>query len=308
MAGRNVPEPSRRHCGAMAVHMALVEKYPEFRANRRKLADATRLRRSERATWEPITIPVVVHVLYHDDSQNVPDSQVHSQIEVLNQDFNAKNPDVSKVPDVWKGLVHNADITFALATVDPAGKPTSGINRRKTHRTSFPVSMFSEDPEPIKFDNLGGVDAWPADQYLNLWVGRLQGGILGYAQFPGGPARTDGVVILNTAFGKGGMTEEPYHLGRTATHEVGHWLNLFHIWGDEPECAADDFVLDTPLQGDGNYGKPNFPHISCNNGPAGDMFMNYMDYVDDDTMYMFTLGQVDRMHAAITTFRSSFIK
>lgn len=302
-----MPQPVGRKCGAMAIHLALLEKHPEFRANQRRLVEATRERRSHRATWTPIAIPVVVHVLYNTESENIPDSQIHSQIDVLNKDFNAANADISKVPEVWKGLVHNADIRFALATVDPAGKPTSGIHRKKTHRTSFPLPVFDDDPEPIKFDSTGGADAWPADQYLNLWVGKLASGILGYAQFPGGPAATDGVAILNTAFGMGGITQPPFHLGRTATHEVGHWFNLRHIWGDEPECAADDFVEDTPLQGDQNFGKPAFPHISCNNGPAGDMFMNYMDYVDDDTMYMFTLGQVDRMHAAITTFRSSFL-
>ncbi len=301
-------QPVGRKCGAMAVHLALLETFPEFRENQRKLVEATRARRSHRATWTPISIPVVVHVLYNTDSENFPDAQIHSQIDVLNKDFNAANADVSKVPEVWKGLVHNADIRFALATADPAGKPTSGIHRKKTNRASFPVPLFGDDPEPIKFDSMGGADAWPTDQYLNLWVGKLQGGILGYAQFPGGPAATDGVVILNTAFGTGGIAQAPFNLGRTATHEVGHWFNLRHIWGDEPECAADDFVEDTPIQGKENYGKPAFPNISCNNGPAGDMFMNYMDYVDDDSMYMFTLGQVDRMHAAITTSRSSFIK
>ncbi|MCL4540693.1 MAG: M43 family zinc metalloprotease, partial [Bacteroidetes bacterium] len=130
----------------------------------------------------------------------------------------------------------------------------------------------------------------------------------GYAQFPGGPAPTDGVAILNTAFGTTGTAAAPYNMGRTATHEVGHYLNLRHIWGDEPECGADDFVEDTPLQADANFGKPKFPHISCNNGPNGDMFMNYMDYVDDDTMFMFTVGQVNRMHAALETMRSSFLK
>ena len=141
--------------------------------------------------------------------------------------------------------------------------------------------------------------AWPANRYLNLWVCTLGGGLLGYAQFPGGPARTDGVVILNTAFGTTGTATTPFDLGRTATHEVGHWLNLRHIWGDRNDCGGTDFVTDTPNAQLPNYGKPTFPHISCNNAPNGDMFMDYMDYVDDAAMVMFTAGQVERMNATL---------
>lgn len=297
--------PQRRTCGAMGVHYALLETHPEFRHNQRILAEATLRRRAAvQLPWKPITIPVVVHVLYHADKENISDEQARSQIDVLNKDFRAKNPDIAHTPSVWRGLAGDPGIQFALATKDPAGKPTTGIDRVKTTLASFPVN----GAEPIKFSNQGGADAWPTDKYLNLWVGTLQGGILGYAQFPGGPAPTDGVAILNTAFGTTGTAAAPYNMGRTATHEVGHYLNLRHIWGDEPECGADDFVEDTPLQADANFGKPKFPHISCNNGPNGDMFMNYMDYVDDDTMFMFTVGQVNRMHAALETMRSSFLK
>jgi hypothetical protein len=297
--------PPRRTCGAMGVHFALLETHPEFRQNQRMLAEATVRRRSAvQLPWKPITIPVVVHVLYNKDEENISDDQIHSQIDVLNKDFRGTNPDVAKAPSIWKGLAGDAGIQFALATEDPAGKPTNGINRVKTALKSFAVN----DLEPIKFSNQGGADAWPRGKYLNLWVGALKTPILGYAQFPGGPAPTDGVAILNTAFGATGTAAPPFNLGRTATHEIGHWLNLRHIWGDEPECAADDFVEDTPLQGDANSGKPQFPHISCNNGPNGDMFMNYMDYVDDDAMFMFTVGQVSRMHAALETMRGSFLE
>jgi pregnancy-associated plasma protein-A len=151
----------------------------------------------------------------------------------------------------------------------------------------------------VKFKSQGGVDAWPSDAYLNLWVCSLGGGLLGYAQFPGGPAATDGVVILNKAFGTTGTATAPFDLGRTAVHEVGHWLNLRHIWGDTEDCSGTDFVADTPNAQHPNFGKPSFPHISCSNGPSGDMFMNYMDYVDDDSMVMFTAGQVARMRTAL---------
>jgi hypothetical protein len=135
----------------------------------------------------------------------------------------------------------------------------------------------------------------------------LSGGLLGYAQFPGGPAATDGVVVRNTAFGTTGTAAPPFNGGRTATHEVGHYLNLRHIWGDTPDCSGSDFVDDTPNAEDANEGKPTFPRISCDNGPNGDMFMNYMDYTDDDSMFMFTPGQVARMHVTLNGVRSALV-
>src|SRR2546421_732260 len=152
---------------------------------------------------------------------------------------------------------------------------------------------------------VGAIEPASPDKFLNIWVCTLAGGILGYAQFPGGALQTDGVVILNTAFGTTGTAAAPFNLGRTATHEVGHWLNLYHIWGDTADCSGSDFVSDTPNAQHPNFGKPNFPHTSCNNGPNGDMFMNYMDYVDDDTMVMFTAQQVVRMSATLDGPRSS---
>ena len=143
-------------------------------------------------------------------------------------------------------------------------------------------------------------------RYLNIWVCQLGGGVLGYAQFPGGDPATDGVVITTTAFGRGGTAQAPFDLGRTTTHEVGDYLNLFHIWGNSilPNCTDSDSVTDTPNQFGPNTGKPTFPSASCGNTPHGDMFMNYMDYVDDDTMVMFTKEQVMRMHAALEFSRS----
>ena len=136
-------------------------------------------------------------------------------------------------------------------------------------------------------------------ELLNIWVCNLGEGLLGYAQFPGGPAATDGVVVLYTAFGTTGAAAAPFNLGRTATHEVGHWLNLRHIWGDRTDCSGTDEVSDTPRAQMPNYGAPEWPHISCNNGPNGDMFMNYMDYVDDVAMFMFTQGQAARINATL---------
>lgn len=153
----------------------------------------------------------------------------------------------------------------------------------------------------MKFTAQGGLDAWPRDQYLNLWVCDLSGGLLGYAQFPGGAAATDGVVCDYQYFGTIGSSA-PFNKGRTATHEVGHWLNLYHIWGDDgTACTGSDLVADTPNQADENYGCPVFPAVSCSNGPNGDMFMNYMDYTDDACMNMFTAGQKAREQALFAT-------
>ncbi|MBT8196511.1 MAG: zinc metalloprotease, partial [Bacteroidia bacterium] len=238
-----------------------------------------------------ITIPVVFHVLYNNSTQNISTAQLQSQIDVLNEDFAALNSDIANVPTAFQGLTANTQIQFCIASVDPNGNPTNGIIRVSTNTSSFGTN------NAIKFTAQGGSDAWPASDYMNFWVGNLTGGLLGYAQFPGGTASTDGVVCLYTSIGRppfntfGGN----FNLGRTATHEVGHWLNLRHIWGDS-NCG-NDFVADTPTQQTSNGGCPNFPHVTCSNGPNGDMFMNYMDYVNDACMVMFSTGQSTRMNA-----------
>ena len=239
------------------------------------------------------TLPVVVHVVYNTPDENISDAQIRSQIKVLNRDYSAKNPDKTKTPTPWKGLIIDSKIRFALAKKDPEGKPTTGITRTKTDATSFGTH------DEVKSGATGGVNAWPTDKYLNLWVCALGEQLLGYAQFPGGPKATDGVVILNTAFGTVGTAAVPFNLGRTAVHEVGHWLNLNHIWGDTNDCSGTDHISDTPHAKLPNFGKPAFPHVTCANGPNGDMFVNYMDYVDDAAMVMFTNGQVARMHATL---------
>jgi hypothetical protein len=152
----------------------------------------------------------------------------------------------------------------------------------------------------VKNSKRGGDNPWDATKYLNLWACNLGQGLLGYAQFPGGAAATDGVVISPVYFGRTGTVTSPYNLGRTGSHEVGHWLNLNHIWGDDNgACTGTDNVADTPNQGAEHYGKPIFPQVSCSNGPNGDMFMNYMDYVDDNAMFMFSTGQSSRMNALL---------
>lgn len=295
------PVPPHRKCGAMEVHNRLLEQYPDFRRFLGDLEHQTRARMAQplAAFATPITIPLVVHVVWRTQNERISKAQVDSQVTALNRDYRARNADKSNTPAIWSGLVTDAFFEFALATQDPNGNPTDGVVYAQTQTVAFGTD------DAVKSSRTGGADPWPSDRYLNLWVCNLGGGLLGYAQFPGGPAATDGVVILNTAFGTTGTATAPFNLGRTSTHEIGHWLNLRHIWGDTEDCTGTDFVDDTPNAQHPNFGRPEFPHISCNNGPSGDMFMNYMDYVDDAAMVMFTAGQAARMHTAFDTAHSS---
>ncbi|TRW43116.1 zinc metalloprotease [Georgenia yuyongxinii] len=293
-------QPTRRSCAVMDVHRRLLTESESYRVARTQIENLTiELERLE-ADRGVARVPVVVHVVARTPAEDITAEQVHSQIDVLNRDFRATNPDTADVPAPFQGLVADPQIEFHLATTDPAGNPTDGITR-----TSTTVNGFGADDQ-VKFTARGGQDAWPADRYLNLWVCQLGGGLLGYAQFPGGPPETDGVVILQSAFGTTGTARAPFDLGRTATHEIGHYLNLFHIWGDDGTgCRGSDEVDDTPNAGGPNYGRPAFPHVTCSNGPHGDLFMDYMDYVDDAAMVMFSAGQVARMSACLTGVRTS---
>ena len=290
---------SRRSCACLQTHFGLMDTFPEFRANQARIEHFTSYcaQAGDAALRAGVvTIPVVVHVVYKTASDKVSDAQVKSQIAALNKDFRAKNADRSKVPTAFKPLVADCLIQFALAKKDPTGKPTTGITRTKTNRSSF-----SNQDDGVKSKASGGIDAWDTKRYLNLWVCKLGNRLLGYAQFPGGPPATDGVVILNTAFGTSGIARAPFNKGRTTTHEVGHYLNLSHIWGESrvSTCSDSDFVDDTPNQFNKHFGSPTFPTVSCTNAPDGDMFMNYMDYVDDAAMFMFTKGQALRMRATL---------
>jgi hypothetical protein len=295
--------PKVRTCGTMPVHERLLRTdlaYMSARIASENHAFGFANNMLSGARTGVTVIPVVVHVVFNTAAQNISDAQIHSQIGILNQDYRKTNSDVSKTPAVFAPLCGDARIEFQLASTDPSGNPTNGITRTPTSSTSF------SDDDKVKSAATGGADAWPAANYLNIWVCQLGGGLLGYAQFPGGPAATDGVVILHSGFGNTGTAAAPFNLGRSATHEIGHWLNLRHIWGDDGGgCSGDDFVADTPNCGDHNFGKPAFPHITCSNGPNGDLFMNYMDYTDDDSMFMFTNGQIVRMQACLDGDRST---
>jgi len=234
-----------------------------------------------------ITIPVVVHILYNQSTDNITDEQVHSQLKVLNEDYRRVNKDFQLLPEGFGKYWADCFIEFKLATVDPNGSATTGIIRKKT-----PIQFFGLD-DRIKSSAIGGDDAWNANEYLNIWVGNLAG-ILGYSSPLGSPLQKDGVVIKTSAFGTVGTAGAPFNKGRTATHEIGHWLGLQHIWGDT--YCGDDHVDDTPPQQSATFGCPSAPAVSCGN--SGNMYMDFMDLTNDACMSMFTAGQRERIRAS----------
>jgi Pregnancy-associated plasma protein-A/Secretion system C-terminal sorting domain len=299
-----LPAWTQNKCGSNAYRLEQLRVHPELSTVVEGIERFTRKQQQPPATgvtgessqsstssasFALITIPVVVHVLYNTASQNISNAQIESQIAVLNNDYQKLNPDTVRIPSYYAPRAANSGYRFILAGIDPNGNTTTGVARKHTDVTSF---AFNDD---MKSSATGGDDAWDADQYLNIWVCNLQGGTLGYSSIVGGNKAVDGVAVLYTAFGTGGTAQAPFNEGRTCTHEVGHWLNLIHTWGDA-ECG-DDQVADTPPQQQADYGNPGGIIVTCGNTPYGNMYMNYMDFTDDIGMHMFTYGQRDRMRA-----------
>ena len=243
-----------------------------------------------------ITIPVVVHIVHNGESigsgSNIEDSRIIEQIERLNKDFRRLNADTANTPMEFRPVAADTEIEFVLAKRDPYGLPTDGINRVKGERSIYDLVHNTE---------LKALSYWPAEDYLNLWVAELES-LLGYAQFPVSSLEgleiasenrlTDGVVIDTDFFGVNPALT-PESIGRTCTHEVGHFLGLRHIWGDGG-CSVDDFCGDTPRSNTSNYGCPDAQ--SCG---STDMVQNYMDLSDDLCMNLFTQCQRDRMRVVL---------
>jgi len=286
-------EQLKSHCPAYIQDKALIDKQVQQWVDDNPISAQS----GERAI---ITIPVVVHVIYRLANENISDAQVLSQIDVLNEDYARLNTDAANTPNAFSSIAANCEIQFCLAKRDPNGVASNGIVRVQTTVNTF------QGNDNMKSASTGGSNPWPRNSYLNIWVCSLEGGLLGFAYQPGTAANVDGVVIGFRYFGRTGTLQAPYNKGRTATHEIGHWLNLDHIWGDDGgTCTGSDAVTDTPNQADANYGCPSFPKVSCLNGPNGDMFMNYMDYTDDGCMNVFTNGQKARMLAVLNGIRAS---
>ncbi|WNJ20677.1 M43 family zinc metalloprotease [Pontibacter sp. G13] len=283
-------DPPRRHCGTMPHLDQQIDDNPNTRYQIQEVENNTQMNTKQvgGGVQGTIKVPVVIHILWRNQVENISEEQVFSQLEVLNEDFRRRNSDRTDTPAEFAGVAADTEIEFVLAKQDPRGMPTNGIIRKRTTKASF----FSQDND-VKYSSMGGADAWPTDQYLNIWVCNLAQGMLGYSQFPGGGANeTDGVVIGYRFFGTMGTVSSPYDQGRTTTHEVGHWLNLRHIWGDG-DCSADDFVDDTPTARAAHHGCPTHMY-SCGHRS---MTQNFMDYTDDACMNLFTAGQKLRMRA-----------
>ena len=300
-----------RNCGTEAYMEELKQNDAGFEQRQLQVEQAVQqvLQRQQEGQYlraaSVISIPVVFHVLYNTSAENISDEQLLSQLNVLNADFRRQNADATNTPPYFQAFAADAEIEFCLASLDPSGNATTGITRTKTDKYAF--DYFSDE---MKYASRGGVDAWDRDQYLNIWVCRVSENILGYAAVPGSPASTDGVVLQFSTVGAPPYNKfgGNYNMGRTATHEVGHWLGLRHIWGNGSSCTDSDDVADTPNQLQENSGCPAGSRITCDNSPYGDMYMNYMDYTDDACMNLFTNGQAARMQAILSTARSSLYR
>lgn len=300
IATNNNPAELKRNCSAMEVLDAQLKADPTLASSMATYETAVQnnIKAVENGTANyrlvngVIEIPVVVNVLYRTTAENISTAQIQSQIDVLNEDFNATNTDFSKVPSTFSAVKAKVGIRFVL----------DQVVRKSTTKTSWSTNDY------CKKSTKGGINPTSPTTKLNLWSCTLSGGVLGYAQFPGGSSTTDGVVILNSAFGRTGTAAAPFNKGRTATHEVGHWLNLRHIWGDA--TCGSDLVSDTPTHNTANYGCPAAGHKSTCSGTPIEMTMNYMDYTDDACMYMFSGGQKSRILATFATGgpRNSFAK
>lgn len=273
---------SKKSCASHEVFERQLKENPELAIKMNQIEAFTEnAMMNGRLVNGKIEIPVVFNVLYRTAAENISDAQLQSQLDVLNADFNAQNSDYNQVPALFSGVKANVGITFVL----------DQVIRKSTTKTSWGTR------DAMKKTKQGGINPTSPTTKLNFWVCTIGGGILGYAQFPGGSSATDGVVCDSKYVGvtSNSGAAYPYNLGRTATHEVGHWMNLRHIWGDT--TCGSDLVADTPTHNTANYGVPAYPHYSTCSGTPVEMTMNYMDYTDDRGMYMFTLGQKSRMDA-----------
>ncbi|MFV8269614.1 zinc metalloprotease [Flavobacterium sp. GT2N3] len=282
---------TKRGCASQEVLAAQMKADPTLALRMNEIEAFTeKAMLSARLVNGKVEIPVVVNVLYRTTAENISLTQIQSQIDVLNKDFNAANSDYNNVPSLFSGVKANVGISFVL----------DQVIRKSTTTTSWGTT------DAMKKTTSGGLAPTSPTTKLNLWICTIGGGILGYAQFPGGSSSTDGVAIDSKYVGTTGSATYPYNLGRTATHEVGHWMNLRHIWGDA--TCGSDLVSDTPTHNTANYGVPAYPHYSTCSGTPVEMTMNYMDYTDDRGMYMFSNGQKSRMAALFVSggSRASF--
>lgn len=300
----------QQRCATMSVLESKFNANPALRAifNERqtqfqKIVNERVLRNKSLRTDGLAVIPVVFHVVSRNNQNIATDAQLIAQLDTINKDYSGTNAGESKVPDHFRALFGQSGIRFALAQRTPQNVPTSGIVRYTTTRNSF-----TDSNENIKHAAQGGADAWNTNDYLNIWVCDLGSQTLGYSTFPdqGTPQDEQGVVIHYQSLP--GSSNNDFNGGKTLTHEIGHYFNLYHIWGDDNgACSGSDRVEDTPNQGDANRTtRTGIVTDNCSTSSPGIMYQNYMDYSPDVNLLMFTKLQVARMEAAYTAYRSSF--
>lgn len=307
LAQRNPNHPIQRSCGSIAPD-AQWENWFQNKITETQNSGILNQR-------SVINIPVVVHVI-HDGSAigtspNLSQARIQSQIDVLNEDYGATNADLSNLPSEFSAIASgDVGIRFCLALTDPNNITLTepGIDRIDATQQPFGWAGAGYSSQAID-TSIKPATIWDPTKYFNIWVTPISSGLLGYATFPpasgltgissGGTSTTDGVVIHTNYFGRNNGTTAPYNLGRTCTHETGHWLGLRHIWGDA--ACGDDYCTDTPPQNTSNFNCPTHPVNvgSCAGNTNGDMFMNFMDYVDDACMYVLTADQKTRIITAM---------
>lgn len=280
----------------------LRERFEQKRIEFNRVASA-RSQNREAGVLSTVYIPVVFHVVLPNPNI-VTDAQIQAQLDTLNKDFFGANGDSVKIPSYFKPLFGKSGIQFCLAQRTPDGDATNGIDRVFTNKTAFSID------DGVKHDYAGGVASWNTAKYLNVWICTLGSSLLGYATFPDDvstPAADQGVVIDYRCLPGGALSA--YNQGKTLTHETGHYFNLYHIWGDDGgACYGDDFVGDTPNQGDASSGcYTGVKTDNCTIGGDGIMYQNYMDYTDDPCLVMFTTEQASRMETALSVYRPSLL-
>lgn len=275
-------------------------------------------------TTAQVTIPVVFHIVLN-QAQLISIGgaagvalRVDSQMAVLNRDYNGQGLDQSSIPAVFQPLYGNAQIRFGLAHTKPDGSSTDGYEIITTTKSGFSAMSGTMGSayaaSDAKYQASDGADAWDPDKYLNIWIVNFtESGLLGisppmsWTLGMGGfsfPKEEVGPAVNYRAFGKSGPGQTAflsgYNGGRTLVHEMGHFFEMYHIWGNTAvgsgTCSDDDGIADTPVQEDANSGCPSFPKANCTNTTGGEMFMNFMDYVEDACYRMFTNQQVDVMN------------
>lgn len=237
-------------------------------------------------------IPVVVHIIHNNGTENISDAQVLSQIDVLNEDY-------LKIPLTnGDGNGVDVEVQFCLAKISPDGRCTNGIVRVQSTLTN----LQSVQDAPMK-----ALSHWDPTRYFNIYVVKTIGGsVLGYASYPGGPPNEDGMVCVHNYFGRTGTASAS--LGRTTTHEVGHWFGLYHTFHDScgtDTCTDGDHVCDTPPVANPNFGCPIINSCSNDMPDVNDQIENYMDYTNDACKNMFTAGQKARAQATLNTVRTN---